>query len=102
MAPIGKKGKPMACAASAAAVEPAVMPSRISKAEDLSPVLLLVSCDTNKWGATTISPGSEAPSGLVKIAYPFVLHIIYARLVPPFSNFFYAILSHYPIRALHL
>jgi hypothetical protein len=33
---------------------------------------------------------------------PIYLHALLAGLVPPFSNFFYAILSHYQIQALHL
>ncbi|KAE8782363.1 hypothetical protein D1007_44281 [Hordeum vulgare] len=34
--------------------------------------------------------------------YPFFLHSIFARLVPPLSTFFTAILDHYEIQALHL
>ncbi|KAE8809111.1 hypothetical protein D1007_14289 [Hordeum vulgare] len=76
----------------------ALMPSRISM-EDFGP---LVASDTDEGRATDIRPSSAAPSSLVKTAYPFFLHSIYAGLVPPFSDFFYAILSHYQIQALHL
>jgi hypothetical protein len=33
---------------------------------------------------------------------PIFLHALLAGLVPPFSDFFFAILSHYQIQALHL
>ncbi|KAE8767865.1 hypothetical protein D1007_60700 [Hordeum vulgare] len=78
------------------------MPSRISKVEDLGPLLPFMAGDTKAGGATAIWPGSAVPSSLVKITYLFFLHSIYARLVPSFSEFFYATLSHYQIRALHL
>ncbi|KAE8801307.1 hypothetical protein D1007_23097 [Hordeum vulgare] len=51
----------------------------------------------------TSGNGLEGNSaGLVKTAYPFFLHNIYAGLVSLFSNFFYTILSRYQIHALHL
>ena len=34
--------------------------------------------------------------------YPFFLHNVFMGLAPPFSNFFYAILRHYKLHALHL
>ncbi|KAE8788272.1 hypothetical protein D1007_37668 [Hordeum vulgare] len=71
------------------------MPSRISKAEDLGPVLLFMDADTNAWGVTAIWTGSAVPSSLVRTAYPFFLHSIYAGLVPPFSDFFHAIFAFY-------
>ncbi|KAE8767700.1 hypothetical protein D1007_60901 [Hordeum vulgare] len=78
------------------------MPSRITKAEDLGPVLPFVPRGTHEWGETTFWPSSAVLSSLVRSAYPFFLHNIYPGLVPPFSDFFYSILSHYQIRALHL
>jgi hypothetical protein len=65
-------------------------------------VLLLVAGDQNKGQATKIWPGSRARRDLGATAYPFFLHSVYAGLVPPFSDFFYTILSHYRIHALHL
>ncbi|KAE8786326.1 retrotransposon unclassified [Hordeum vulgare] len=41
-------------------------------------------------------------SNMAESAYPFFLHNVYAGLVPPFSQFFYDILSHYGFQALHL
>ncbi|KAE8778471.1 hypothetical protein D1007_48605 [Hordeum vulgare] len=94
MASAGKKGKVVASFVSDVVARPALMPSRISKAQDLGPVLLFVAGETDKLGATTVWSGSVAPSNLVRSTYPFFLHSIYDGLVLPFSDFFYAILSH--------
>ncbi|KAE8787389.1 hypothetical protein D1007_38662 [Hordeum vulgare] len=78
------------------------MPSRFSEEENLGPVVLLVASETNEGRATSIWSGLATSGSLVKTAYPFFLHNIYVGLVPPFSSFFYAIISHYQIQALHL
>ena len=65
-------------------------------------MLPLVASDRNEGQATRILPGSLAWSGLVAFAYPFFLQNVYARLVPPLLEFFYTILAHYRIHALHL
>ncbi|KAE8777939.1 hypothetical protein D1007_49254 [Hordeum vulgare] len=101
MALPGKKGKAVASSASAATAGPPLMPSFISKAEDLGPVLPFVARDMHEWGATAVWPGSAVLNSLVRCNYLFFLHNIYARLVPPFSDLFYAIISHYQIRALN-
>ncbi|KAE8774146.1 hypothetical protein D1007_53573 [Hordeum vulgare] len=62
----------------------------------------LVASNINDGQASDICPGSPAPSSLVKTTYPFFLHNMYAKMVPPFSGSFYAILSYYQIQALHL
>ncbi|KAE8781233.1 hypothetical protein D1007_45554 [Hordeum vulgare] len=95
MAPAGKKGKAMESSVSITAAGPALTTSHISKGEDPGLVLPILASDTNECGVTAIWPCSAAPSILVKSAYPFFLHSIYARLVPLFSDFFYAILSYY-------
>jgi hypothetical protein len=41
-------------------------------------------------------------SAAKETGFPFYLHSIYAGLIPPFSPFFFAILSYYQIQALHL
>ncbi|KAE8810957.1 transposon unclassified [Hordeum vulgare] len=101
MAPAGKKGKATASGASAAAAGLALMPSCNSKAEALGPVLPFASDDMNEGAMTVIWPGLATPRSLMKNAHPFIQNI-YAGLVPPFSDFFYDILSLYQIRALHL
>ncbi|KAE8805215.1 hypothetical protein D1007_18769 [Hordeum vulgare] len=102
MVPKGKKGKAVASSVSTASVGPALTPSCISKAEDLVPLLPLMTEDENEWGVTTIWLGSTVPSSLVKSAYPFFLHNIYVELVSPFSVYFYVVLPYYQIQALHL
>ncbi|KAE8809332.1 hypothetical protein D1007_14130 [Hordeum vulgare] len=72
----------------------------ISGQATFSPPLWLRMIDGTR-RATAIWPGSRAPSSVVRTTYPFFLHSIYVGLVPLFSNFFYAILSHYQIQALH-
>ncbi|KAE8790488.1 hypothetical protein D1007_35142 [Hordeum vulgare] len=94
MAPAGKKGMATTSAVGTTAARPALMPSCISKAEDLGLVLPLVVGDTNEGGENAIRASSGAQSSLVKTVYPFFLHIIYPGLVLPFFDFFYAILSH--------
>ncbi|KAE8812308.1 hypothetical protein D1007_10659 [Hordeum vulgare] len=94
MAPAGKRGKATMPPTSAATTEPTLMPSRVSKADDLGLVLPFVDEDTLECGVTAVSPGSATPRSLVRSTYPFFLHNVYAGLVPPFSDFFYAILSH--------
>ncbi|KAE8810975.1 hypothetical protein D1007_12333 [Hordeum vulgare] len=102
MAPSRKIGKAATPPASVATTWPALMPSRVSKAKDLDLVLLFVARNTHEGGGTAIWPGSTVRGSLVRPAYPFLLHSVYARLVLPFSDFFYAILSHYQIRDLHI
>ncbi|KAE8817380.1 hypothetical protein D1007_05076 [Hordeum vulgare] len=59
MVPADKKGKAMATTG------PTLMPSRVSKAEDLVLVLLFMAGNMHEWGATTFWPGSAAPSSLI-------------------------------------
>ena len=40
------------------------------------------------------------PSG--STFYPFFMNSVVAGLVPPFSDFFYAVLGHYKLHAFHL
>ncbi|KAE8777308.1 hypothetical protein D1007_49915 [Hordeum vulgare] len=101
MAPAGKKGKVVAPPASVAPIRLTLLPSRVLKAENLGLVLLFMAGDTHEWVETIVWSASSVPSNLVRSTYPFFLHNIYAGLVPPFSAFFCAILSHCRVRALH-
>ena len=56
----------------------------------------------NNGGETVLRVGFAGPETLAENFYPFFLHSIFAGLVPPFSSFFYAILNHYGLHALHL
>jgi hypothetical protein len=102
MPPAGKKAKSAAQTAGPPIVGPALLTSTIANEEDLGLVLLFIAGDQNAGQTTQIWPDSTVRSNLGESAYPFFLHSIYAGLVPPFSDFFYAILSHYRIHALHL
>ena len=101
MAP-ARKSKPEAQASSSASPSPVLSSSAIAKEGDLDPVLLFTAGDTNEWGETLVWCGSTEPHTLAKIVYPFFLHNIFSGLVPPFSEFFTAILEYYGIQALHL
>ena len=46
--------------------------------------------------------GSTKPEALGSTFYPFFMHSVFAGLVPPFSEFFYAVLRHYKLHTLHL
>src|SRR4051812_49331033 len=53
-------------------------------------------------GAQMFKVGSDAPEGQGSTFYPFFVTSITAGLVPPFSEFFLAVLRHYSLQALHL
>ena len=46
--------------------------------------------------------GSATPEGQGSTFYPFFVSAIAAGLVPPFSEFFFSVLRHYKLQALHL
>ena len=49
------------------------------------------------------APGrTTAPEPANSTFFPFFLHSVYSGLVPPFSRFFYAVLHHYGLHALHI
>lgn len=47
-------------------------------------------------------PASHAEIDMMATKVPIHLHALWAGLIPPFSDFFNVVLSHYPINALHL
>ena len=99
MAPATRKDKePVA----PAELEPALLRSTIQNREVLDKVLPMTACDHNEWGATQIWPGSRNARELEATTFPLFIHTIFAGLLPPFSDFFCAILDHYQIHALHL
>ena len=51
---------------------------------------------------TALQVGSTEPEASGNTFYPFFMSSVVARLVPPFSDFFYSVLSHYKLHALHL
>ena len=46
--------------------------------------------------------GSATPEGQGSTFYPFFVSAIAAGLVPHFSEFFFSVLRHYKLQALHL
>ena len=87
-----------AAAARGAALVAALPPSRINAAA-LAKVRYLAASNTNEHGVTEMRPtGSRLPEGY----YPIFLHTLYTGLVPPFSDFLFAILETYQIQLLHL
>ena len=53
-------------------------------------------------GATVLKAGSDQPEGKGSTFYPLFVSAIVAGLVPPFSEFFFAVLRQYNLQALHL
>ena len=76
--------------------------SKVFDAEGLARVLPLVAGPSNKFGETRIHHGSTTVERSAGSIQPIFLHSLVAGLVPPFSDFFLAILTHYDIHLLHL
>src|SRR3954470_6963334 len=53
-------------------------------------------------GAQVFKAGSATPEGQGSTFYPLFVSSIAAGLVPPFSEFFFSVLRHYNLQALHL
>ena len=53
-------------------------------------------------GAKVFKAGSATPEGQRSTFYPLFVSAIVAGLVPPFSEFFFSVLRHYKLQALHL
>jgi hypothetical protein len=102
MVPTGKELKAASPAASSDNVEPTLPPSAITTRDAMLPVRPLLTDSTNTGGSTKLRVGSMDRSVVKGSAYPFYLNSIFSGLIPPFSPFFFAILAHYQIQALHL
>jgi hypothetical protein len=74
----------------------------VLNSEGLDKVLPVLAAITNESGATPAWPASKRPADLAVTEIPIFIHALVAGLVPPFSDFFNAILSHYQILVLHL
>jgi hypothetical protein len=102
MAPRAKKGKTHATAEPSPGPEPALERSTVINQEGLGKVRQALAADTNEWKATKVWPASRFTADLGATEIPLHLHALFAGLLPPFSDFFNAVLSHYQIHALHL
>ena len=70
--------------------------------KNLAATRLLTAGEGNEKGETELRAGSTVSEARGSNFYPFFTNIIVADLLPPFSDFFYAVLSHYRLQALHL
>ena len=97
-----KKGKACAPAESRLVLEPTLERSTVINQEGLAKVRPALDADSNVWKATTAWPASRAMLDMEATKIPIHLHALLAGLIPSFSDFFNAIISHYHIQALHL
>ena len=70
--------------------------------KNLALTRLMTAAQGSEMGETALHPGSAPPEDKGSTFYPFFMSAVIAGLVPPFSEFFYAVLRHYKLQALHL
>ena len=81
--------------------EPALdVPNVLEK--HLAVTRLLTAGESNERGKTKLWAGSGVPEPAGSTFFPFFMSSVVAGLVPPFSDFFYEVLGHYRLQALHL
>ena len=56
---------------------------------------LMTAVDGSDMGETGLRADSAEPEAKGSTFYPFFMNTVIAGLVPPFSEFFYAVLHHY-------
>ncbi|KAE8788304.1 hypothetical protein D1007_37702 [Hordeum vulgare] len=76
--------------------------STVVNLEGLEKIRLVVAAGSNEWGATKIWPGSWPRGEMATSTVPLHIHALLSSVLPPFSSFINAVLSHYQIHALHL
>lgn len=76
--------------------------STVINQEGLDKVRPALAADSNEWKATVVWPASRHLADMEATEIPLHLHALFAGLVPPFFDYFNAVLSHYQIHALHL
>ena len=92
-----KKGKAVAQGSGAAAMQqdgdlkPALTGFRFEKEAQLDKVRHMAASAANQHGATVLKPAGNSFGSF----YPIFMHTLYAGLVPPFSDFFLAVLERY-------
>ena len=87
--------------ANSAWYEPGLMAPYMT-GEKLQTTLLLTVSDDNEWKKTAFRVTTAVPEPAGSNFFPFFMHNIFSRLVPLFSPFFFAILYHYGLQALHI
>ncbi|KAE8771707.1 hypothetical protein D1007_56392 [Hordeum vulgare] len=81
---------------------PALERSMVVNLEGLKKVRMVVVVGSNEWVGTQIWPGSWSRGERVSPTVPLHFHALLSRVLPSFSGFLSAVLSHYQIHALHL
>ena len=81
--------------------EPALDAPNVSE-KNLAATCLLTAGESNERGKTELRVASYVPEPERSTFFPFFTSSIAAGLVPPFSDFFYEVLGHYGLQALHL
>ena len=88
-------------ASSPAWYEPTLDSPNISE-KSLAATRVLMTGESNERGKTELRVASDVPEPEGSTFFPFFMSSVVAGLVPPFSNFFYEVLVHYGLQALHL
>src|SRR4051812_16739800 len=96
----GKKPMPLSCSSPLVAL--AVGRSIILNRECLGKVSSALATIFNECGRTTAWPTSHFPTDMIITEVHYFANALLAGLVPPFSDFFKAMLSHYQIHMMHL
>ena len=91
---------PSPCSSLSAA--PAVDRSIIVNREGLGKVSSALATIFNECGRTTAWPASRFSIDRIITEVPYFVDALWAGLIPPFSDFFNAVLSHYQIHMMHL
>ena len=104
MAPMkkGKGKKPVPPPRSPSPAASAVDRSIILNREGLGKVSSALDTVFNECGRTTAWPASHFSIDRIVIEVQYFAEALWAGLVPPFSDFFNAVLSHYQIHMMHL
>ncbi|KAE8798546.1 hypothetical protein D1007_26222 [Hordeum vulgare] len=92
----------MAAAEGRQAPEPALGRSTVLNREGLDKVLFMVATDSTEWGPTKFSSASIPIAELTATSITLHLFTLFTGLLPPFSDFFNFVLTHYQIHGLHL
>ena len=70
--------------------------------KNLATTRLMTAVEGSEMGETELRAGTAEPEARGSTFYPFFMNAVVADLVPPFSEFFYVVLRHYRLQALHL
>ena len=81
---------------------PPCPPPLAAPTEGLGKVSLALATIFNECGRTTALPASRFSIDRIITEVPYFVNALWVGLIPPFSDFFNAVLSHYQIHMMHL